>query len=245
MVAPRNIKLVVQYHGLDYAGWQYQPKLRTIQGELEAAVYRLTGQRVTLHGAGRTDAGVHAVGQVANFTITHGLPIGKYRDGLNFYLPGDIVVREASLVSPAFNARFDAVYRQYHYLIGRHRSALDAERRWEMSEKLDIQLLEKAAEGIIGIYDFTACCVVSSQKDNNRCVVYASHWEDEGSVLCYQIIADRFVHSMVRSLVGLMVDVGRGTMTIGKFNKILAGGDHTAIRRVAPARGLCLVTVGY
>lgn len=245
MVTSKNIKLIVEYDGSAYAGWQFQPRQRTIQGELEAAIKRLTGKKVTLYGAGRTDAGVHARGQVANFTITHTLPAGKYRQGLNFYLPDDIVISEAAAVPADFHSRYDAIYRRYEYLIGRRRTALDAGRQWEFETDLDIGLLNAAADYIMGDRDFTTCCVVSSQKENNRCTVFVSRWTREGDFLRYDIAADRFVHNMIRSLVGLMVDVGRRAITMKTFKDIFHSGDHTAIRRVAPARGLCLVAVEY
>ncbi len=245
MVSPKNIKLVIEYDGSAYAGWQYQPDLRTIQGELETAILKLTGEKVTLYGAGRTDAGVHARGQVANFIIAHTLPFNKYRPGLNFHLPDDIVIREATVVPAGFHSRYDAIYRRYEYRIGRRRSALDPERRWEFETDLDIGLLNTAADYIMGDRDFTTCCVVSSQKENNRCTVFVSRWTREGDLLRYEIAADRFVHNMIRSLVGLMADVGRQAMTMKTFKDIFHSGDHTAIRRVAPARGLCLVAVEY
>ncbi len=245
MVTSKNIKLIAEYDGSAYAGWQFQPRQRTIQGELEAAIRKLTGKKVTLYGAGRTDAGVHARGQVANFTITHTLPAGKYRQGLNFYLPDDIVISEAAAVPADFHSRYDAIYRRYEYLIGRRRTALDAGRQWEFETDLDIGLLNAAADYIMGDRDFTTCCVVSSQKENNRCTVFVSRWTREGDLLRYDIAADRFVHNMIRSLVGLMVDVGRRAITMKTFKDIFHSGDHTAIRRVAPARGLCLVAVEY
>lgn len=245
MVTQKNIKLIIEYDGSAYAGWQYQPNQQTIQGELEAAIKKLTGKKVTLYGAGRTDAGVHARGQVANFAIAHTLPASRYRRGLNFHLPEDIVIREAAAVPGEFHSRYDAIFRRYDYLIGRGRSALDAGRRWEFETDLDIGLLNAAADYIMGDRDFTTCCVVSSQKENNRCTVFVSRWMREGNTLRYEIAADRFVHNMIRSLVGLMADVGRRAVTMKTFKDIFHSGDHTAIRRVAPARGLCLVAVEY
>lgn len=245
MVRQKNIKLVIEYDGAAYAGWQYQPKQRTVQGELETALKKLTRQTVTLYGAGRTDAGVSALGQVANFRIAHPLPVAKYRDGLNFYLPDDILVRRAEEAPLSFHARHDAAYRQYRYTVGLARSARDRGRRWEISRPLDIKLLNGIADYILGEHDFTACCVVSSQKVDNRCVVYASRWKHRAAELCYDISADRFLHTMVRSLVGLMVSVGAGDLTVREFRRVFHSGDHTAVTKVAPARGLCLVAVGY
>lgn len=245
VVGERNIKLTIGYDGGRYAGWQYQPKQSTIQGQLEKALKKLTSARVKLYGAGRTDAGVHALGQVANFKTRRQWPVRKFRDGLNFYLPDDIRILEAFEVPLDFHARFDAVYRHYRYILGREKSAIYGGRRWEIETGLHIQLLNDAADYILGEHDFATCCVVSSQKEDNRCLVYTSHWRHRDSGLCYEIVADRFLHNMIRSLVGLMVELARGGMNLKRFKEILESGDHTAIKRVAPARGLYLVDIGY
>jgi len=241
----QNIKLLIEYDGTGFSGWQYQPGLKTVQGELQKALEKLTGKRITLYGAGRTDAGVHALGQAAHFKIDHNLPVEKYRDGLNFYLPDKIRIRRAETASPGFHARYSAVYRKYIYIISRRPSPLERNRSWEMTFPLDIQLLNAAAEYILGEHDFTTCCVVSSQKKNNRCLVYASRWREGNERLYYEIMADRFLHSMIRSLVGLMVETARGAITPARFRQIMKAGDHTAIGRVAPAQGLYLVEIGY
>jgi tRNA pseudouridine38-40 synthase len=240
-----NIRLMIEYRGGAFAGWQFQPNQRTVQGELEKALKKLTAKKITLYGAGRTDAGVHALCQVANFRVSHRLPVEKYRDALNFHLPEDIRILKAESVSPEFHARYAALYRKYRYLIGLKKTALFADRRWEITASLDIELLNAAANYILGEHDFTACCVVSSQKDNNRCLVYSSRWRRQASVLIYDIMADRFLHSMIRSLVGLMVETARGGMSLRNFKEVLKSGDHAAIKKVAPARGLYLVDIGY
>jgi tRNA pseudouridine38-40 synthase len=241
----KNIRLIIEYDGGAFAGWQYQPNQRTIQGELEKALKKLTTRKVTLYGAGRTDAGVHARGQVANFRISHNLPLRKYRDGLNFYLPDTIRILEAESVPDDFHARFDAIYRRYRYLVGLGRTALESGRRWEIDFQPDIQLLIETADYILGEHDFAACCVVASQKENNRCLVYSSRWRRHGDVLIYDIMADRFLHSMIRSLVGLMMETAQGKVTLKRFKEILRNGDHTVIRKTAPAHGLYLMQVGY
>ena len=241
----RNIRLTIQYDGGGYAGWQFQPNQTTVQGELEKTLKKLTSKKVTLYGAGRTDAGVHALGQVANFRIAHRLPPEKYRDGLNFYLPDNIRILSSEEVPLEFHSRYDAIYRKYHYIIGLEHSALDRTRRWEINFRPDIQLLNDAAEHILGEHDFAACCVVSSLRENNRCLIYRSHWRQQGSELYYEIMADRFLHSMIRSLVGLMVETARGGLTMKRFREILGSGDRTAIRKITPARGLYLTAIGY
>jgi len=241
----RNIKLVLRYDGTEFAGWQYQPRQRTVQGEVQAAIRKLTGKTVTLYAAGRTDAGVHALGQVVNFTTDSPLPVKKYRDGLNFYLPDDILVHTAEEAPESFHARYGAIYRHYRYLIDSDRSPLHRKRRWEVGHELDLGALKAAADHIRGEHDFSTFCVVSSRLKDNRCLVYESCWRAEDALWTYEIIGNRFLHTMVRSLVGLMIEVGRGALTMRQFKSIFVSGDHTAVTHVAPARGLCLVAVGY
>lgn len=240
-----NVKLVLEYCGDGFAGWQFQPDQRTIQGELEKAVFKLTSKKVTIYGAGRTDAGVHALGQTANFLIDHKLPLEKYRDGLNFYLPDDILVRNVHAMPESFHSRYDAVYRHYQYRIAPTRTAMKKMRRWEIDRAPDAAKLDSAAELIRGEHDFSAFCVVASQKENNRCLLYESRWRRIRDEFVYDITADRFLHTMIRSLVGLMIDLGTGGLNMRQFQKIFSAGDHRAIRHVAPAHGLYLVDIGY
>lgn len=240
-----NVKMILEYCGEGFAGWQVQPNQRTIQGELEKAVFKLTSKKVTIYGAGRTDAGVHALGQTANFLIDHKLPLEKYRDGLNFYLPDDILVRDVQAMPESFHSRYDAVYRHYQYRIALNRTAAGKKRRWEIGHVPDQAKLETAAELICGEHDFSAFCVMASQKENNRCLVYESRWRLVRDEIVYDITADRFLHTMIRSLIGVMIDLGTGGLNIRQFQKIFSGRDHRAIRHVAPAHGLYLVDVGY
>jgi tRNA pseudouridine38-40 synthase len=241
----RNIKLTIQYDGAAFSGWQYQPRLRTVQGELESAVEKLTGKRETLYGAGRTDAGVSALGQVANFRTASRLPLKKFRDGLNFHTPDDILIVAAEEAPEGFHARYDAIYRRYEYRIGEKKTVMTRDRIWDVPGPLDRTRMGAAAELIMGEHDFSTFCVVASRKPDNHCLVYRSRWLWEEEVGRYEITADRFLHTMIRSLVGVMVDLGLGRMTVKQFRTVFAAGDHRAIRHVAPARGLCLVAVEY
>jgi tRNA pseudouridine38-40 synthase len=244
-MGPLNIKLEIEYSGERFAGWQFQPQQRTIQGDLEQAIFKLTSKKVTIYGAGRTDAGVHALGQVANFHIDHKLPLEKYRDGLNFYLPDDILVQDVKAMPESFHARYDAIFRHYQYRIAMARTVTSKRSRWEIDRAPNPALLDWAAELICGEHDFSAFCVVASQKENNRCLLYESRWHRHKDEYLYDITADRFLHTMIRSLVGLMIDLGTGGVTKRQFEKIFSDGDHRAIRHVAPAHGLYLADVGY
>lgn len=243
----KNIRLDIQYNGADFSGWQYQPEARSIQGEIEEAIKKVTGQNVRLHAAGRTDAGVHALGQVANFRIDHYLPVEKYRDALNFYLPQTILIAASAEVPDEYDARKSALWRHYRYIIGLERSALYYNLRWEIPYRLNVERMNKIADSIKGIHDFSAFCVVNSQKENNECDVHISQWRREESQLVFDIRANRFLHTMVRSLVGLMAEAGKDKdyLTLIEFGDILQSGNHTRVKVVAPARGLYLVAVGY
>lgn len=248
-MALKNIRLDIEYDGTDYSGWQVQNNAVTIQGKIEEAIEKVTGQKAPLHAAGRTDAGVHALGQVANFRIDHYLPPEKYRDAINYYLPKTILITGSTEVPDDFHARKSARSRHYRYMIGLQKSALYFNHRWEYPFPLNMERMNEVAGFIKGVHDFSAFCVVSSQKENNDCEIKYSEWRMAGSLLVYEIVANRFLHSMVRSLVGSMVEAGRegekDYLTLNQFKDILKSCDHTLLKNVAPAKGLYLVAVEY
>jgi len=242
-----NIRLDIQYKGTPYSGWQVQPKETTVQGLIEQAIEKVTGQKTTLYAAGRTDAGVHALGQVANFRTAPKLPPEKYREALNFYLPAAIRIMTSAEVPDEFHARKSARWRRYRYIVGDRLTALYHEYRWEYPHPLDMERMNRIAAFIRGRHDFAAFCRVSSQKEVNDCDVLESRWNRVDDTLVYEVKANRFLHTMVRSLVGTMVDAGRDRdyLTLESFQDIMDSLDHTRIKTVAPARGLYLLAVGY
>ncbi|MEW6013854.1 MAG: tRNA pseudouridine(38-40) synthase TruA [Candidatus Zixiibacteriota bacterium] len=242
-----NIRLDIEYKGTDFAGWQYQPGLPTIQGEIEQAIKKTTGKDVAVIGAGRTDAGVHALHQFANFKIEHSLPPEKYKNALNYYLPRTILIKDAAVVDDSFHARRSARWRHYRYLIDTAKSALHFEYRWEIAHELVLSRLNETASKILGEHDFSAFCTVASQKEENSCQIMQAGWQNDGSLFIFDVVANRFLHSMVRSLVGLMVETAKPNdcLTLKEFGDIMTSGDHTRIKHVAPARGLYLADVGY
>jgi len=249
-VSHKNIRLNIQYDGGEFSGWQVQPNAVTVQGEIEKAIEKITGQKISICAAGRTDAGVHALGQVANFFIEHNIQPEKYKEAINHYLPKSILIADSIEVAPEFHARKSAQWRYYRYLISYCRSPLYYNRRWENRRRLDISILKETAESIIGVHDFSTFCTVSSLKENNECNILQSGWREEKDLLIYEIRGNRFLHTMVRSLVGLMVDLGREptsseALTLKQFEDILLSKKHTRLKTVAPPQGLYLVAVGY
>lgn len=243
----RNIKIVLDYDGTAYHGWQYQEHSVSVQEMVEKAIYKLTGETVRVTGAGRTDAGVHARGQVANFKTHTSLPLHKIEMGLNAHLPRDIAVKSAEEVAPDFNARFDAQKRVYHYYISPRRTALLRRYCWQFFQKFDHRVLSRLAEMLLGEHDFGAFSRVEVQSNHKRCRVYESRWfwDDLRELWVYRIVANRFLHGMVRTIVGTMMDVARGRFTVEQFEEIFRSGDRRKAGPAAPARGLVLEEVIY
>lgn len=252
MTDEKNIRLILEYKGTAYAGWQSQDGPATVQDEVIAAIRKTTGQSVTVTGAGRTDAGVHALGQVANFRIRHDIAPEKYREALNHYLPDDIRVHEATEVPAAFDARRSARWKRYRYLLADERSALYRDYRWEVPYRLDGERMREAAALITGAHDFSAFCVVASRKEDNRCTIYHSQWRRTGPLWVYEIRGNRFLHTMVRCLVGGMVNLARcapdqnqHNLTLDRFADILIKPGADRVTFTAPPQGLYLVSVHY
>jgi len=252
-MAEKNIKLVIEYDGLGFCGWQSQKSGDSVQDEIGRAIFKTTGQTVNLIAAGRTDAGVHALGQVANFKIDHDLEPSRYKAALNFYLPQQVRIKSAVEEELSFHSRYDATFRRYRYLATEcERSALYNGLRWETGEEIDLELLKAAAKLVAGEHDFTSFCVVSSRKEDNRCCIERSDWHRTDPLLVYEIRGNRFLHSMIRSLVGSMINMARLkpdknklNLTLAQFENIIKSGTEERMTFTAPAHGLYLVSVGY
>jgi tRNA pseudouridine38-40 synthase len=241
----RCIKLIIEYDGTDFVGWQSQLNGRAVQDELVKALQQLTGTSVTLNGAGRTDSGVHARGQVAGFRTESVLPLPRMLSGLNGLLPQDVRVLAAEEMPVEFHPRFDARQRRYSYKISPDPTAIDRRKTWYLKCALDITLMNNAAELVIGSHDFTSFCKHITEVEDPVCNVSESRWSVTGRQVVYCIAADRFVHGMVRTLVGTIVDVGRGHIPPEWFPEILAARDRREAGPAAPAKGLCLEEVLY
>jgi len=251
-MSEKNIKLSVEYKGDSFAGWQSQVNQRTVQDEIIDAIKKVTGFEVNLIGAGRTDAGVHALNQVANFRIEHDLLPERFTDALNFYLDNDIRIKNSELVDYDFHSRFDAKFRRYRYLVANEKSAIYRNLRYEYQKELNYEALKEMSGYIIGKHDFTPFCVVNSRKEDNSCIIENSKWYRIGPLLVYEIRGNRFLHSMVRSLVGAMINIATMdsdknslNLTLKDFKDILNVRTEERITFTAPAHGLYLVAVGY
>ncbi len=239
-----NIKLLIEYDGTHFVGWQIQPNGRSVQEEIATVLSRVLQEPVNLIGAGRTDAGVHARGQVANFRTVSALRPESLLDALRGLLPHDITVHRAEEVPFSFHARYDADYRMYRYFINRQAHAMGRLYCWHVRYPLDSAMMDTVARQLIGEHDFEAFCKVAASR-HYRCRVLGSTWRDQDDSLVFEVTANRFLHGMVRRLVGTMVDVGRGYTSPEEFGAILRSRDRSRSGMAAPAHGLVLEEVHY
>ena len=241
----RNIKLEIEYDGNNFHGWQIQPDLRTVQEEIQDKLETILGEKINLVSAGRTDVGVHALGQVANFKTASGLDQRSIINGLNGLLPDDVVIKKTEEVDLDFNSRYDAKSRLYKYRIYSGKTAILRSYVWEVFYSLDLEDIVKATQRTEGRHDFSSFCVAESSKANNICQVFSADWEKSGDELIFEIEGDRFLHTMVRSLVGTLVEVGRKYFSVSDFITIMEAKDRKKVGPTAPACGLYLMEVKY
>jgi tRNA pseudouridine38-40 synthase len=243
-----NFKLTIEYDGTRYRGWQRQAEGPTVQAEIEQALASMTRTRITVIGAGRTDAGVHALAQVANFSCHTRLGPETILKGLNSLLPPDIAIRECRLAPEGFHARFDAKSKVYHYRILNRtvRAAVGRNYAWFIHTPLDLDAMRQASGHLIGHHDFKAFESSGSPRAHTMRTVLAADWaEGEGHQLTFQIEADGFLRCMVRNVVGTLVAVGLGRLAPGTVLDILQSRDRKRAGATAPGRGLFLMDVRY
>ncbi len=240
-----SFRLGIEYDGSGFHGWQVQPHARTVQGELEAALRRITGARARVAAAGRTDAGCHAAGQVASVTLVTRLDAERLRGALNAHLPPDVRVVEAAEAPAAFHARFGAMRRAYRYLIVPRATALRRERAWARPLGAGIPALNEASAPLVGEHDFTSFSKQDADQDDPRCTVWRARWSRGGGGVRFDIEADRFLYSMVRRIVSTVVraaETGGGSRAV---RAALEARDRRAAAPPAPAHGLYLMRVRY
>lgn len=244
----RNIKLTIEYDGTHYHGWQIQQNALTIQRVLQEKIGIITEERISLIGSGRTDAGVHALGQVANFRTESRISLAALQRGMNSLLPDDIAVRETEEVDGDFHARFSARSKLYEYRILNSplRSAMERSFSWHVSRRLDLRKMREAGHLLVGTHDFSS--FRSAQSDNLNPVRTLMTFEIRrrmNRMICIRMRADAFLKQMVRNIVGCLVDVGRGRLDPEGLRRILEAKDRTKAGMAAPPQGLFLVEVEY
>jgi tRNA pseudouridine38-40 synthase len=252
----RNLKLLLAYDGTEFSGWQIQPEAATVQGTLASAIGRVTGERVLPQGSGRTDAGVHALGQVATIAIQSPIPPQNLVSALNDVLPASIRVLEAAEALADFHARKSARAKTYRYTIFRGPICPPFRARyvWHYPYLLDEVLMQQVAGVIVGEHDFTSFAAIDPERGREEEVsdmrqnvrqIFCSSWQRQADELIYTVRGSGFLHHMVRNLVGTFVLAGKGTLAPSDLLRILQARSRAAAGATAPASGLCLVSVDY
>ena len=243
-----TFRLNIEYLGTEWHGWQIQPDHPTIQGAIESALRTAMRQPIGITGSGRTDTGVHASGQVAHLSIDQDVDEQRLLASLNGLLPGSIAIRSIQRVRDDFHARFDAGSRQYRYRMGHVPFAIEDAIRWFVRPAPDMTRMNRAASLLLGRHDFTSFCRTQSETENRVCTIETAGWmvtaEDESKV-DFVVRADRFLHGMVRAIVGTLVEIGQGKRDPDDITAILAARDRKKAGFAAPARGLMLEKVLY
>jgi tRNA pseudouridine38-40 synthase len=243
----RVLRVVVEYDGTDFSGWQRQPGMRTVQGVLEDGLRALLGEEIFVRGAGRTDAGVHADGQVASLGLASRIPPHGLLRGLNSILPADVALVDVAEAAPDFDARFSARGKVYRYTVWNHmvRSPRHARTAWHVRRTLDMAAIRQAAAALVGEHDFRAFRAADCERRTTRRIVRRLDVERQGALLTFDVEATAFLKNMVRILAGTLVDVGRGTLGPEAITRMFETGDRAAGGMTAPPQGLTLLRVLY
>jgi tRNA pseudouridine38-40 synthase len=240
-----NYKLTIQYDGTNYAGWQIQANCKTIQQTIIEAIKILLKEEVNLIGSGRTDAGVHALGQIANFRTEKQIDIFKFNHSLNSILPNDISVTNFNLVDNDFHARYNATKRSYIYLLSKNKSPFYDKYSYRYNGNLEIKNLNEFTKVFIGQHDFTSFTRKNDEKDNKECIVYDAHWKETKGLVVFFIEANRFLHGMVRTIIGTILKSANEGSDINYIKNIFQMRDRESAWDAVPAKGLFLFKVKY
>lgn len=240
-----NIKLTIEYDGTDFFGWQIQPKKRTVQKEIENALNKITGEKIRITGAGRTDTGVHAINQVANFLTDSNIGDKTIKKALNGILPKDIIIKNTEKTYIDFNSRFDALTRTYKYIIHKGRTAINRRFCREIFYNIDSDLIKEASDLLIGKKDFKSFCKIDESRKNSICNIKKAEWIEKPDEYIFRVESNRFLHKMVRTIVGTLIDIGRKKITPEHFLEIFYSHDRRKAGATAPAKGLFLESISY
>lgn len=243
----RNIKLIIEYDGKGFNGWQKQPTKPNIQGEIEDAIKRITGEEVELYASGRTDAGVHALGQTANFKTNSNIPIEKICMAINSQLKKSIVIKEATEVEEDFHCRYNCKGKKYRYIINNsaNGSAIYRGLEYHMPIKLDVDKMKEAAKYFIGRHDFKAFKSSGTSSKSSVREIYTAEVIEDGDRIKIELTGSGFLYNMVRIISGTLVDVGLGKIKPEEISEIIESKDRTKAGKTLPAHGLYLVEVYY
>ena len=243
----RNIKITIEYDGTNYHGWQIQPNAITIQAAIQDALAKITKAEVQIIGAGRTDTGVHAAGQVANFHTYSQVPLIAFQKGLNANLPRDIVIIDAEEVSPDFHARFSAVSRIYRYTIlnRAYPSALLRNSTYFFPNEIDVQGADTACKSLVGKRDFSSFQRTGSERINPICEIYTCRCWQEQDLVYFGIEADAFLRGMVRAIVGTILKLHDREDGVNRLREILDARDRSTVGASLPPHGLSLLSIKY
>ena len=246
-MAIRNIKLTIQYDGTGYHGWQYQPDMKTVEGAVTEAIEKLTDCEINLTGSSRTDAGVSALGQVANFKIDSPIPTENFTKAITAYLPGDIIISEAIEVDIDFDAISFTKSKTYRYTIftGKIAPILQIKHLWHWPTELDAESMNAAAKLLVGKKDFKSFASAADNRQSSVRTILDCRVERENDWLYTYVQGDGFLYNMVRNIVGTLCEIGRGRWPVEKINEILEARNRTAAGPIAPAAGLCLMEIEY
>ncbi|SCG84070.1 tRNA pseudouridine synthase A [Proteiniborus sp. DW1] len=243
----RNIKLIIEYDGTNYFGWQKQPNQATIQETLEDSIKKVTKEDVNIIGSGRTDRGVHARGQVANFFTDSRIPSEKFKDAINANLPKDIAISHSEEVDSAFHSRYSAKGKEYRYLIYNRRvpSPLLRNLAYHVPQKLDFNIMRKSATDIVGTHDFRSFMASGSSVEDTTRTVYSVQLDKNYELIEFRINGNGFLYNMVRIVVGTLVDIGMGKICSSSIPEIILSRERKNAGHTAPPHGLYLERVLY
>lgn len=248
MTNEQRIALVIQYLGSQFHGWQRQLNQRTVQEEIETAIGEVVGVPIILHGAGRTDSGVHAAAQVAHFNVTSPIPAGRWASVLNSRLPNDILIRGSAQVPDNWHARFSAIWRRYRYTLytDKRPNLFVKPFSWHYYRlPLEESLIQAALEPLIGYHQLAAFRRAGSARKHSWVEIQFAQCIRRGPFLQLEIQANGFLYGMVRLLVGMLVEVGQGKRSPAEFTDLWVHQRREEVKYAAPAKGLCLLRVGY